>query len=147
MDRNPARLYKLLVVGVIVLFIGVGVQPAFAVDVSVSKTSDNEKECNKKHNSIGLGFIMVVTGGGWPISPYRTFYIPVGFVSVSCIDLDTGYIRYGTTRFLSFYIFKFLKRGHSFKISSESSYFDADDVYINNLSSFKVVELLDEDIT
>ena len=30
MDRNPAVLYKGLVVGVIVLFIGLGVQPAFA---------------------------------------------------------------------------------------------------------------------
>jgi len=33
MDRNPACLYKTLTVGVIVLFIMVGVQPAFADDV------------------------------------------------------------------------------------------------------------------
>jgi hypothetical protein len=38
-------LYKTLVVGVIVLFVGVGVNPAFAVDVSKS-VSDSEEECD-----------------------------------------------------------------------------------------------------
>jgi parallel beta-helix repeat protein len=32
MDRNPAVLYKTLVVGVIILFIGLGVQPTIAID-------------------------------------------------------------------------------------------------------------------
>jgi hypothetical protein len=39
LDRNPAWLYKTLVVGVIALFIGMGVQPAVAV------TPDSEEEC------------------------------------------------------------------------------------------------------
>ena len=40
MVRNPAWLYKTLVVGVIVLFIGVGIQPAFA---ELSIKSDNSE--------------------------------------------------------------------------------------------------------
>ena len=43
MDKTPV--YRFLVVGVIVLFVGMGVQPAFAVDVSTS-ISDNEEECD-----------------------------------------------------------------------------------------------------
>jgi len=38
-------LYKTLVIGVIVLFVGITFQPAVAVDVSKS-VSDNEEECN-----------------------------------------------------------------------------------------------------
>jgi hypothetical protein len=41
--QHTSLLYKSLVVGVIVLFIGVGVQPAFAV---TSITSDSDDECN-----------------------------------------------------------------------------------------------------
>ena len=46
MDRNPL-LYKSLVVGVIVLFISVGIQPAIA-NVSVNKTSDFTDDCGCK---------------------------------------------------------------------------------------------------
>ena len=42
MDRNPDLLYKTLVVGVIVLFIGVGIQPAFADVSNISKSESNE---------------------------------------------------------------------------------------------------------
>ena len=31
MDRNPALLYKTVVVGVILLFLGIGIQPAIAI--------------------------------------------------------------------------------------------------------------------
>ena len=42
MYRNPVLLYKTLVVGVIVLFIGLGVQPTIASDVYINKeTKDN----------------------------------------------------------------------------------------------------------
>jgi hypothetical protein len=41
MDRNPALLYKTLVVGVIILFVGLGLQPAIAV---TSQTIDNDDE-------------------------------------------------------------------------------------------------------
>ena len=141
MEGKSACLYKLLVVGVIVLFIGMGINSAFAVDVSISKTSDNEMECNKKHNSIGLGFIMCLTAGEFYFTPNQVILIPVGFVLVSCTDLDTGEVRYGFT-FVSFCFFKFLKRGHSYKISAVPSNFNSDDVYINNLKFFEVVQLV-----
>jgi len=39
-------IYKYLVVGVIVLFIGVGIQPAIANNVSISKASKSEEDCD-----------------------------------------------------------------------------------------------------
>lgn len=45
MDKHPAVLYKTLVVGVMILFIGMGIQPAIAVDVSAS-ISDDEDDCD-----------------------------------------------------------------------------------------------------
>jgi hypothetical protein len=50
-------LYKYLVIGVIVLFIGVGIQPAFAKNVSIRKISDKEDDCSlcaKKFNRLQL---------------------------------------------------------------------------------------------
>ena len=55
MDKNSSFLKKILVVGVIVLFIGIGMQPAIANNVSITKTSYSEEECDicpkasKKH--------------------------------------------------------------------------------------------------
>jgi hypothetical protein len=43
MEGKSALLYKALVVGVIVLFVGMGVQPAFAV---TQDTSNGEDDCN-----------------------------------------------------------------------------------------------------
>ena len=43
MVKNPVLLYKTLVVGVIVIFIGVGIQPAFAVNII---STDNEEDCS-----------------------------------------------------------------------------------------------------
>jgi hypothetical protein len=37
---------KVVVVGIIVLFIGVGVQPSFANEVSITAISNNEDDCN-----------------------------------------------------------------------------------------------------
>jgi len=39
LDRNPALLYKILVVGVIVIFIGIGIQPAFAFTPNISNNN------------------------------------------------------------------------------------------------------------
>jgi len=46
MDKYPAYLYKTLVIGVIIIFVGVGIQPAFA---TVYK-----KEISKSNNSINI---------------------------------------------------------------------------------------------
>ena len=42
MKGKPTLLYKVLVVGVLVLFIGIGIQPAFAV----TPTTDSNDDCN-----------------------------------------------------------------------------------------------------
>jgi hypothetical protein len=36
---------KILVVGIIILFIGVGIQPAFANDISITTTSNIKEDC------------------------------------------------------------------------------------------------------
>jgi hypothetical protein len=75
------------------------------------------------------------------ITPSQGFGIPAPFVLVSCTDIDTGEIIYGFT-FLSFFIFKFLKRGHSYKIKAEVSGFD--EVIIEDLQFFDVAMLVHE---
>ena len=47
MNKNPV-LYKSLVVGVIILFVGVGIQPAFAVSPDTSESEDDCNLCAKK---------------------------------------------------------------------------------------------------
>ena len=44
MNKKPV-LYKSLVVVIVILFIGIGIQPAFAVNVSTT-ISDSEEECD-----------------------------------------------------------------------------------------------------
>ena len=53
MDRNPAWLYKTLVVGVIVLFIGLGIKPAFAVDTDI-ESAYKSIDCSIKSNSFSV---------------------------------------------------------------------------------------------
>ena len=45
MLKTSNMVYKTLIVGVIVLFVGVGIQPAFAVNVS-TYLSEDENDCN-----------------------------------------------------------------------------------------------------
>ena len=114
MSRNPV-LYKSLVVGVIVLFIGVGIQTAIAFET---------EESNDR------GFILCYTRVG--LSKYK-FYFPATLTIVKCEDLDTGKIRIGITRFTGFHIFKYLPMGHNYKISAYPLNTWDDDIIINNL--------------
>jgi hypothetical protein len=67
MEGKSAVLYKFLVVGVIVLFIGVGLQPGIAIDVSKS-ISDSEDDCNlcprvsNQHNDSVEVIINILSG-------------------------------------------------------------------------------------
>ena len=56
MSKNPV-FYKSLVVGVIVLFIGVGVQPAFAV---TPDTSDSEDDCNLCAKKVSKSHLILI---------------------------------------------------------------------------------------
>ena len=44
--NNKSWFSKCLVVGIILLFIGVGIQPAFAIDISNNSPSKNIEDCN-----------------------------------------------------------------------------------------------------
>jgi hypothetical protein len=46
MNRKHNVFYKTLVIGVIVLFIGIGIQPAIANNVSITKASESEDDCD-----------------------------------------------------------------------------------------------------
>ena len=50
MEKKPRLFYKMLVFGVIVLFIGIGIQPAFAVTPDKSDNDDDCKLCPKVSN-------------------------------------------------------------------------------------------------
>ncbi|UCF49716.1 MAG: hypothetical protein JSU91_08205, partial [Thermoplasmatales archaeon] len=52
MDRNPVVLYKTLVVGIIVLLLGIGIQPAIAnvSNISISDSKDDCEICPKVSN-------------------------------------------------------------------------------------------------
>jgi hypothetical protein len=50
MDRNPVVLYKTLVVGIIVLLLGIGIQPAIAVNHNATHTEDDCEICPKISN-------------------------------------------------------------------------------------------------
>lgn len=63
MSKKPAVLYKALVIGVIILIIGIGIQPVIASNVSNITKSDSEDDCNlcpsvSKRNSVRLKSIV-----------------------------------------------------------------------------------------
>jgi hypothetical protein len=106
---------KTLAVAVIILFIGLGVQPAFAVDVSTS-IADSEDEYIKTNTSIGFGFIVCRTFFVYEVLG-RDWYFPLPNFIIICEDLDTGNKRIGYAGLLGLHIFKFLPIGHDYKLS------------------------------
>lgn len=103
---------KGLVVGIIVLFIGVGIQSTVANEVSVNK--EIIKENDTSSDSWGNGIIIIII---------RTFryefmlrkYIIEPWVRLICEDLDTGEITHMITNFLGFRV-RFFQRGHDYRI-------------------------------
>ena len=58
MEIKPFILYKTLVVGVIFLFVGIGIQPAFAVSSNVSE----EKDCNLCAKKNSKSHLVLISG-------------------------------------------------------------------------------------
>jgi parallel beta-helix repeat protein len=75
LDRNPSWLYKTLVVGVIVLFIGVGIQPAIAI--------------NNPNKPINSGNTLYVGGYG------QNNYTTIGDAIANSSDGDSIYVYSG----------------------------------------------------
>ena len=57
MEKHPSLLYKILVVGIIVLFIGVGIQPAIAVKPD---TSEGEDDCNLCAKKLSISHLVLI---------------------------------------------------------------------------------------
>jgi hypothetical protein len=103
---------KVFVIGVIALFIFVGVQPAFATEPVIS--TDIVKEDNLR--DINLGFILC-----------RITYIEIGIwwetgfhgQKVELKDQETGeVVAQGKTGFFGFILFPFLPIGHDYRITA-----------------------------
>jgi hypothetical protein len=57
LDMQKGLIRKGLVFSIIVLFIGVGIQPVFANDVSITSTLDNEEDCIECQKSDGISLL------------------------------------------------------------------------------------------
>jgi hypothetical protein len=143
MSRNPV-LYKSLVVGVIVLFIGVGIQPAFAI----TDNGENIKAGNNENgDDLGTGFILCnvwleLYNPAYPEwSGAKYLYIPYTGIIITCKDLDTGKTRIGIAK-LGLKLFKFLPLGHDFKLEFGINKWE--ERYIYNFDGFERVDLIIE---
>ena len=55
MKRNPIIMHRMLVIGVIVLIIGLGIQPAFAVKFNTTDSKEDCSLCSKKVSIQSIG--------------------------------------------------------------------------------------------
>ena len=103
---------KAIVIGVILLFLGVGFQPALAVNQNET-TNIILEEVNNQEEVKPISFCILLV--------YTHVWSPVGpgtkpFVWLRCEDLATGGTRYGITGLLGLKIFIGLQRGHTYEI-------------------------------
>ena len=130
------RMYKKgLVVGIIILFIGVGVQPANADDISEIKETTEE---NNDSGDWGYGFILCYASIEYVQYRYSIF---LSWKVVECIDLETGnVVRQDRTGLFGFCLFKYLPMGRDYKltISTEEG---SDSIIVRDLIYLKRADL------
>lgn len=96
----------------------------------------------KKYDRINFyyaekGFIICLT-----LKRFGNFFcIPRPFVRVRCKDLNTLLVRGGKTRFLGFYIFKFLPQGHDYELRVSPKGVSEESITITNLGKYAIVRL------
>jgi len=122
MVKIPVVLYKILVIGVIILFIGIGIQPAISNEVSISNTSDdrdlrNDKEIEEKPSPFPWCIAIVNT---MQFNINSLHWQDMGLVPFSIENLDTGKIRRRITNILGYAVFLFLPREQEFLIKIHS---------------------------
>ena len=120
---------KTLAVAVIILFLGLAVQPSVAV----------QPEEEMDESTFGLCILLVWTywtiGGG----------IPDSFVKLKCEDLDSGFIRNRTSGLFGLHLFIGLKKGHTYRITAIE--FDKSVVIeILNVWNFIGIETIDHGV-
>ena len=140
MSRNPV-LYKTLVVGVIVLFIGLGIQPAYALtnDEQIIKEENNNSEGHWGFGVIECYIEVKINSPTWPFMPPIYMYIPLTGTIITCKDLDTGNIRIGIAKF-GLKSFRFLPLGHDYKLTF--GILLGEERYIDNFNGFARVDIL-----
>lgn len=108
---------KALVVAIIVLFLSVSIQPAFADDINTNIEPKEEEETIIEDNELGglnYGFIFVS-------ATYREHQSRQAFrlrwTVIDCIDFNTGEVvmQEKTGRF-GFCLFKFLPQGYDYRL-------------------------------
>jgi hypothetical protein len=102
------------VIGIIILFIGIGIQPVFANDISINT------DTTKRNNDSGdLGFCTIFC------TVYHFNYIlrihALAFlVKFELRDLDTGELIQEKSRFFGFHLFTNLQLGNDYEITVTS---------------------------
>jgi len=101
---------KALTVAVIILFLGLAIQPSVADEVTVNTRNESENSVRDK----GLGFISCFVFYIYFFDRETRFAWNVKF---ELIDYDTGEVIEETTRIFGYYLFKFVPRGHNYTIN------------------------------
>ena len=126
---------KGLVVGIILLFIGVGIQPVYANNVSIN----NDKI--KRYNDLGdSGFSLIFCKAYHFNYILRTHNLAF-LVKFELRDLDTGKIIQENFRLIGYNLFTNLKRGNDYEITVISPR-GHDTIRVKDISFFNVETLV-----
>jgi hypothetical protein len=120
---------KCLAIGIILLFIGITVQPSFASEVSSIRES-NENDDNSRDSEL-VNILCYAYYIFWVARSTR----PAFFVKFELIDYDTGKVIEQTTKLFGIHLFKYVPKGHDYVIKVTTSR-GWEDFKIQNLDSF-----------
>jgi len=120
---------KLLIFGIIALFICMGIQPAFANNVYIESNKTKE---NNDSTDIGFSFILCEV--------YHFFYIlrirrRAFFVNFEIRDFDTGELIQEKSRLFGIHLFSGLHLGKNYEITVTTSY-DSKTIIIKDIGFF-----------
>jgi hypothetical protein len=120
-DMQRKILRKGLVVGIIILFIGVGVLSSVstATDIFINRNTNNKNDPSP--GSWNKGIVIFHTVKKDFMMP--ECYYPDPWRELTCEDLDTGEIRHIVTNWFGFRV-RFFLRGHDYKIHLEGTTLD-----------------------
>jgi hypothetical protein len=107
---NQRIICKTLALAVILLFLGLAVQPSVADEVTVNTRNESENSVRDK----GLGFISCFVFYIYFFARETRFAWNIKF---ELIDYDTGEVMEETTRIFGYYLFKFVPRGNNYTIN------------------------------
>jgi hypothetical protein len=134
----------LTVVGITILFLGVWIQPAFAITDNGQniKAGKNENLDNRGTGLILCNVWIKIELPTYPFFPVH-FYIliPCTGTIITCKDLDTGETKIGIAK-MGLKLFKFLPIEHDYKLEFGINKFK--ERYVYNFDGFERVDLIIE---